>query len=261
MRCSPQHYDIGWHITGTTGVFGAAAAIGKLLRLDAQRLSWAFGLAATQPVGPARNVRDHDEEFPSRPGRAKRFCRGAARRQRAIPALNRRSRPSAAGPTSSAPRTTSTKLPKDWASATKSSPTPTSRSPAASSSIRRSTVACRSATPKILIPPKIRKVDLRVHHLVLELTGKTAPKTGLEGKFSVYHAAAMAFIEGDGGEAQFSDRAVDRSRGYFPARPHQGRNRPHDRAGRGAHHGARCQDGRVDRASRSPTPSAASPGR
>ena len=27
----PAHYDAGWHITGTTGVFGAAAAAGRLL--------------------------------------------------------------------------------------------------------------------------------------------------------------------------------------------------------------------------------------
>jgi 2-methylcitrate dehydratase PrpD len=59
-----------------------------------------------------------------------------------------------------------------------------------------------------LDPAAIERVDLKVHHLVLELTGKTAPKTGLEGKFSVYHAAAMAFIDGDGGEVQFSDQAV-----------------------------------------------------
>jgi 2-methylcitrate dehydratase PrpD len=43
---------------------------------------------------------------------------------------------------------------------------------------------------------------------VLELTGKTAPQTGLEGKFSIYHAAAVAIVEGAGGVAQFSDRAV-----------------------------------------------------
>ena len=29
----PEHYDVGWHITGTAGVFGAAAAVGKLLNL------------------------------------------------------------------------------------------------------------------------------------------------------------------------------------------------------------------------------------
>ena len=30
----PAHYDVGWHITGTAGVFGAATAIGKLLKLS-----------------------------------------------------------------------------------------------------------------------------------------------------------------------------------------------------------------------------------
>ena len=39
------------NITGTTGVFGAAAAIGRVLGLDEQRMTWAMGLAATQPVG------------------------------------------------------------------------------------------------------------------------------------------------------------------------------------------------------------------
>src|SRR5579864_4639230 len=47
----PAHYDVGWHITGTTGVFGAAAASGKLLGLSEHQMVWAFGLAAAQPVG------------------------------------------------------------------------------------------------------------------------------------------------------------------------------------------------------------------
>lgn len=54
----------------------------------------------------------------------------------------------------------------------------------------------------------IRAVALRVHPLVLVLTGKTEPRTGLESKFSVFHAAAIALIEGGGGKRQFSDRAV-----------------------------------------------------
>jgi 2-methylcitrate dehydratase PrpD len=51
-------------------------------------------------------------------------------------------------------------------------------------------------------------IDLRVHPLVMQLTSKKAPQTGLEGKFSIYHAASVAFIEGAGGIDQFSDRAV-----------------------------------------------------
>src|ERR1700757_4348934 len=44
----PTHYRRGWHITATCGIFGAAAACARLLRLDAQRTAWALGHAATQ---------------------------------------------------------------------------------------------------------------------------------------------------------------------------------------------------------------------
>jgi 2-methylcitrate dehydratase PrpD len=43
---------------------------------------------------------------------------------------------------------------------------------------------------------------------VLKLTGKTSPQSGLEGKFSVYHAVAAALVHGAAGEAQFSDACV-----------------------------------------------------
>jgi 2-methylcitrate dehydratase PrpD len=59
-----------------------------------------------------------------------------------------------------------------------------------------------------LKPADVARVELRVHPLVLELTGKTAPRDGLEGKFSVYHAAAIALSEGRAGPRQFSDAAV-----------------------------------------------------
>lgn len=54
----------------------------------------------------------------------------------------------------------------------------------------------------------IAAIRLKVHPLVLELTGKLTPQTGLEGKFSVYHSAAAAYIDGDCGEAQYSDARV-----------------------------------------------------
>ena len=47
----PAHYDAGWHITGTSGVFGAATAIGKLLGLSVRRWCGRIGLAATQAAG------------------------------------------------------------------------------------------------------------------------------------------------------------------------------------------------------------------
>jgi 2-methylcitrate dehydratase PrpD len=59
-----------------------------------------------------------------------------------------------------------------------------------------------------LQPSAIARVELRVHPLVLQLTGKKAPQSGLESKFSVYHAAAVALIQGAGGVAQFTDQAA-----------------------------------------------------
>src|ERR671917_720804 len=47
----PNHYDVGWHITGTAGVFGAAAATGRVLGLDRQQMTWALGIAASQSSG------------------------------------------------------------------------------------------------------------------------------------------------------------------------------------------------------------------
>ena len=46
----PTHYHY-WHTTGTCGVFGAAAAVGKLLRLTKEQLISALGTAGTQASG------------------------------------------------------------------------------------------------------------------------------------------------------------------------------------------------------------------
>jgi 2-methylcitrate dehydratase PrpD len=64
------------------------------------------------------------------------------------------------------------------------------------------------ATQNKLTADQIARIDLKVHPLVLELTGKKTPQIGLEGKFSVYHSVAVAIIEGAAGEKQYSDRAV-----------------------------------------------------
>ena len=48
---SPDHYDQGWHITGSTGMLGSAAACARLLKLDAARTQMALGIAVSQPIG------------------------------------------------------------------------------------------------------------------------------------------------------------------------------------------------------------------
>ncbi len=63
LAMSPSHYNRGWHITATCGVFGAAASSGKLLRLTPEQMVSALGTAATQSAGlceclgtPAKSV-------------------------------------------------------------------------------------------------------------------------------------------------------------------------------------------------------------
>ena len=48
---SPWHYQRGWHITSTCGVFGAAAACARAMGLDGTRIAWALGSAAAQSSG------------------------------------------------------------------------------------------------------------------------------------------------------------------------------------------------------------------
>jgi len=49
-----------------------------------------------------------------------------------------------------------------------------------------------------------------VHPLVLELTGKQEPRTGLEGKFSVFHGCAAVLVFGRAAEAEFHEAIVQR---------------------------------------------------
>ena len=50
------HYARGWHITATTGVFGAAVASAHLMQLPAQKIAHAIGIAASQSAGIAENL-------------------------------------------------------------------------------------------------------------------------------------------------------------------------------------------------------------
>ena len=63
LAISPQHYNKGWHITSTCGVFGAAVAAGKAIELNEPALVSALGTASTQSSGlceclgmPAKSV-------------------------------------------------------------------------------------------------------------------------------------------------------------------------------------------------------------
>jgi 2-methylcitrate dehydratase PrpD len=204
----PNHYDAGWHITGTAGVFGSAAAIGKLLKLNEQQMTWALGLAASQPVGLRESFGSMTKSFS--PGRAASNGIFAAM----LASKNFTSSDSMIEAKRGWANTISTKqdyneilgdLGKRYES------TLNTYKPFACGIVMHPAIdaAIQLRNENKLTADQIERVDLKVHPLVLELTGKKTPREGLEGKFSIYHAVAVALVEGAGGEKQFSDRAVN----------------------------------------------------
>ncbi len=51
VAVSPSHYDLGWHITGTCGAFGAAATSALLLGLRGERLASALSWGISRGLG------------------------------------------------------------------------------------------------------------------------------------------------------------------------------------------------------------------
>ncbi len=203
----PEHYDRGWHITGTVGVFGAAVAAGKLLGLDATRLTAALGTAATQSSGL--------RELFGTMGNPYLAGHAAANGVRAACLAE-------AGFTSS-PRPL--QAPRGWAQV----------------------VSCRSELDRVIdgwgkrfemldvgVKPypsgvvthpaidavyrlrqehglsaqDVESATLTANPLVAELTGKENPSTGLEAKFSVYHCVAAAFLFDNLAVDEFTDRVA-----------------------------------------------------
>ena len=205
----PSHYDVGWHITGTTGVFGAAAAAGKLLGLTEPQLVWALGIAATQSAGLR-------EMFGSM---CKPLHPGMAAKNGLYAALLARSDFTSSEVGIEGKRGFANVLAteRDYAEITERLGETWELSlntykPFACGIVIHPTIdgCIRLRDAQGLVAGDIESIALDVHPLVLELTGKKSPRVGLEGKFSVYHCAAVSIIDGACGEAQFSDaRVVD----------------------------------------------------
>jgi 2-methylcitrate dehydratase PrpD len=70
--------------------------------------------------------------------------------------------------------------------------------------------ACAQLRARGVRADDIERIELKVHSLVLELTGRKEPARGLEGKFSVYHGAACGLLFGRAGEAEYADEIVQR---------------------------------------------------
>ena len=203
----PEHYDVGWHITGTAGVFGAAAAAGRLLKLDEQQMVWALGIAATQASGLREMFGTMCKPF--HPGNAARNgLLAALLAQRDFTSSHQaiEAKRGFANVLSTAfkPQEITQRLGETWEIAQN-----TYKPFACGIVIHPIIDACiQLRNAHGLEAGDIEAIEARVHPLVLELTGKKTPQVGLEGKFSVYHSAAVAIMHGAAGEAEYGDDVV-----------------------------------------------------
>ena len=205
----PEHYDRGWHITGSTGTLGAAAACARLLKLDVQKTAMALGIAASQPVGMR-------EQFGTM---TKPFHPGGAARAGLMSALLAKQGYTASPKALEAPRgmmqTVSTK--NDWTEITgelgqRFEISFNSYKPFACGIVIHPSIdACAQLRAQGVTPEQIASIELKVHSLVLELTGKKEPQDGLQAKFSVYHGCAAGLTFGRAAEDEFSDEVVNRA--------------------------------------------------
>src|SRR5437899_12718566 len=62
----------------------------------------------------------------------------------------------------------------------------------------------------VLSHEQTTEIRAAVNPYVLELMGKREPSVGLEGKFSIFHCAAIGYVDGAARVRQFTDEAVRR---------------------------------------------------
>jgi len=227
---SPKHYDEGWHITGTVSPMAVAAALSNLLHLTPEQTANAIGISSTQPVG----VRVHfgTDTKALHVGLAAQngiqsvmLARGGF--TAASDALGgRRGWVEVLGNGSNMLDEQTNQL-KKLAEQDKAD---SQREERGLWEIEKNTF--KPFPCGIVIHPtidaciqlhneqklkdlnnlaKIQSVHLRVHPLVLDLTGKKTPKDGLEAKFSVYHGAAIGLVLGSATPAEYEDHIVNSS--------------------------------------------------
>lgn len=204
----PAHYDVGWHITGTAGVFGAAVAIGRLLKLNEQQMIWCIGLAATQAAGLREMFGSMAKAL--HPGRAAQNGYSAALLAQAgftagVHSLEGPRGFAAVQAASYDLSKITTQLGKDWdlrANTYKPFPCGIVNHPTIDGCIQLH----NESLPD---PLQVVAVRLRVAPLVMDLCNQQNITQGLQGKFSVYHGAAVGLVRGKAGLQEYTDDAVN----------------------------------------------------
>lgn len=208
-RTAPGHHKGGWHLTGTLGSIAAGVAAGSLLNLDAQKLTYAMGIAATQAAGMQQNRGTMCKSFHAGKAASNGVMaallaeRGFDSTQEIIEGKKGFSRIYS---DVAEPEALVAGLGQGWLIESNG------HKPYACGIVLHplidAVIAIRNRDK--IDPAEVSEIALSVNPLVLSITGVVDPSTGLQSKFSTLHSAAVALVDGNAGMAQYSDaKAVD----------------------------------------------------
>ncbi len=208
-QAAPGHHDGGWHLTGTLGSIAAGAACARLLKLSDKQMVHALGIAATQAAGMQQNrgtmcksfhagkaaangllaalLAEQDFDSSEEIIEGKRgFCRiysNVAAPERVLDEIGARFEITRNGH-------------KPYACGVVLHPAIDAM------------IALRAKSG--FAPAEVASLRVNVHPMAVRITGLADPQTGLQSKFSIYHSAAVAFMDRDAGIGQYTnEKALD----------------------------------------------------
>jgi 2-methylcitrate dehydratase PrpD len=209
MAMAPQILERQWHVTGMVGGIGASAAVGKLLALDPALQAQAFGIAATYGSGLLAMAGSMSKGLhPGKAAQSGLFAALAVKKgltsARDVFGSDRGFFRVNTGRTDFEEVVLSGLGGGGFEihrNSFKPYPCGFLGHAAIDAAIALRNDASASAE-------EVEEIRIEVHPLVLDAMGNRSPRTGLEGKFSVYHCVASGFIDGTCALAHYTDEKV-----------------------------------------------------
>lgn len=207
---SPEHYDHGWHITGTCGPLGAATTAALLRGLDPQQTAVALALATRAAVGNREGFGSMTKPF--HPGQA-----AVAGLRAADVAVHGASWPgdTLTGPAGLATRLAGGAFRVDELIGdlgTRWEILDNTFKPYPCGIVTHPAIEAAEALHDVLAdsggPGTVEEIVLTCHPLVPELTGNADPIDGLQARFSTAHGVAAGLLLGHVGLPAYADELV-----------------------------------------------------
>ena len=215
VSISPEHYDRGWHITGTCGVIGCAVTAALLLGADAATLARAVSIAASMFVGQREAFGTMTKPF--HPGKAaangiaaaRLALQGAAQLDVADDIFEASGGYSHSLSTKVDFSLMNDEMGERWEllfNTYKPYPCGIVAHPAIDAGLALSTQIAQVTSADAV--DVVEAITVRCHPLVPELMGNPQPKDGLQARFSAIHGVAAALCDRRVGIAQYEDTRV-----------------------------------------------------